>query len=220
MVDKTKLPEGCIKNKASLSKLFKRYKRAFAAIALIHHFGAAKYGYYSWYNTPYQSNSSVSDNIDAIFRHLTAHRIGKFIDPESHLPHVFHACCRAGMLITIYYREMHNSFTPLDNKLGKLDVTTQITAEELLLTTKDKLVPEYDNDAALLIHIFDILCALSDTTIEPTDMLDDTKYNQIEDLVISVWRYAMLLLDKHDISYDTEKLDMSLQCFCIENNIT
>jgi hypothetical protein len=210
---------GCIKNKVSLTKLYKYYERVFAAIALVHHIGATKYGYYSWYNNPLQSNSSVSDNIDAIFRHLTAHRIGKTVDPESFLPHVFHACCRAGMLITIYYRSIHEHFTPIANANGKRDISSQITAEEFLVLTKDKLVPEYGDETALLMHIFSLLCELGDGSNDTADILDDTACSKIEELVLCIWRYTLKLFDSNEISYDTDKLDMGLRIFCINNNI-
>ena len=75
----TKKNVGCIKNKAPLSRLTAKYRIPYIAIALIHHFGASKYGYYSWYNDPANCNSTVSDNLNAIFRHMVAHRIGKII---------------------------------------------------------------------------------------------------------------------------------------------
>lgn len=224
MINENDAREGCIKGKPPLSKLSAKYRLAYIAIALIHHFGALKYGYYSWYNDPANCNSTVSDNIDAIFRHITAHKIGKIIDPESHLPHVFHACCRAGMLITMYYRTwLTNSLIPnkpKKNEAAKFDVLTQITTEEILVLTKDKVVPEYEDLDNLSDHIFELLCSIDmfDRCHIPGIELDNTIYSSIEDLVLSIWRYTCKLIVAGQVSYDISKLDDKLQQFITEYN--
>lgn len=96
MTDITRV--GCFTNKIKLADKIKEWKRPLAIVALIHHIGACKYPYYSWYNHPSTSDATPEDNFNAILRHFTAHRIGKTIDSDSKLPHIFHAVCRAGML--------------------------------------------------------------------------------------------------------------------------
>lgn len=219
----TKKNVGCIKNKAPLSGLTAKYRIPYIAIALIHHFGASKYGYYNWYNDPTNCNSSVSDNIDAIFRHITAHRIGKFIDPESGLPHIFHACCRAGMLITVYYRQDNDGyFIPKLSDNGKptaerhSDVLKQITSEEVLVLTKDKLLENIDDPNLLSDHIFETLCRLDlfDELHVAGIALDDSYLCDIEDLVLSIWRYATLLVQRDLlVSYDIIQLSDEVQEF-------
>lgn len=219
-----KIPEGCIKGKIPLCDLTAKYRAAYIAIALIHHFGALKYSYYSWYNDPANCNSTVSDNLNAIFRHLMAHRIGKIIDPESHLPHVFHACCRAGMLITMYYRTWLTGSLipnkPKKNETAKFDVLSQITTEEILVLTKDKVIPEYEDLDSLSDHIFELLCSIDmfDKCHIPDIELDNTNYCDIEDLVLSIWRYTCKLIIAGQVSYDISKLDDKLQQFIIQYN--
>ena len=229
-----KIPEGCIKGKIPLCDLTAKYRAAYIAIALIHHFGALKYSYYSWYNDPANCNSTVSDNLNAIFRHLMAHRIGKIIDPESHLPHVFHACCRAGMLITMYYRTWLTGSLipnkPKKNETAKFDVLTQLTTEEIWVLIKDKAVPEYEDLDSLSDHIFELLCSIDmfDKCHIPDIELDNTIYSDIEDLVLSIWRYTCKLIIAGQVSYDISKLDDKLQRFIIQydhilsnnNNVT
>lgn len=229
-----KIPEGCIKGKIPLCDLTAKYRAAYIAIALIHHFGALKYSYYSWYNDPANCNSTVSDNLNAIFRHLMAHRIGKIIDSESHLPHVFHACCRAGMLITMYYRTWLTGSLipnkPKKNETAKFDVLTQLTTEEIWVLIKDKVVPEYEDLDSLSDHIFELLCSIDmfDKCHIPDIELDNTNYCDIEDLVLSVWRYTCKLIVAGQVSYDISKLDDKLQRFIIQydhilsnnNNVT
>lgn len=224
MENEQKIQEGCIKGKIPLCDLTAKYRAAYTAIALIHHFGALRYGYYNWYNNPANCNSTMSDNLNAIFRHLVAHRMGKFIDPESHLPHVFHACCRAGMLITMYYRTwLTNSLipnTPKKNETAKLDVVTQITTEEILVLTKDKVVPEYEDLNSLSDHIFELLCSMDmfDKCHIPDIELDNTNYCDTEDLVLSIWRYTCKLIVAGQVSYDISKLDDKLQQFMAQYN--
>ena len=229
-----KIPEGCIKGKIPLCDLTAKYRAAYIAIALIHHFGALKYSYYSWYNDPANCNSTVSDNLNAIFRHLMAHKIGKIIDPESHLPHVFHACCRAGMLITMYYRTWLTGSLipnkPKKNETAKFDVLTQLTTEEIWVLIKDKAVPEYEDLDSLSDHIFELLCSIDmfDKCHIPDIELDNTNYCDIEDLVLSIWRYTCKLIIAGQVSYDISKLDDKLQRFIIQydhilsnnNNVT
>lgn len=224
MENEQKIPEGCIKGKIPLCDLTAKYRNAYVAIALIHHFGAEKYGYYSWYNDPANCNSTISDNLNAIFRHIVAHRVGKFIDSESHLPHVFHACCRAGMLITMYYRtQLTNTLTPIKpkkNEAAKFDVLTQLTTEEILVLTKDKVVPEYEDLDSLSDHIFELLCSIDmfDKCHIPGIELDNTIYSDIEDLVLSIWRYTCKLIIADQVSYEISKLDDKLQQFITEYN--
>ena len=224
MGNEQKIQEGCIKGKIPLCDLTAKYRAAYTAIALIHHFGAEKYSYYSWYNDPANCNSTISDNLNAIFRHLMAHRIGKFVDPESHLPHVFHASCRAGMLITMYYRtQLTNTLTPIKpkkNEAAKFDVLTQLTTEEILVLTKDKVVPEYEDLDSLSDHIFELLCSIDmfDKCHIPGIELDNTIYSDIEDLVLSIWRYTCKLIVAGQVSYDISKLDYNLQRFIAEYN--
>ena len=219
-----KIPEGCIKGKIPLCDLTAKYRAAYIAIALIHHFGALKYSYYSWYNDPANCNSTVSDNLNAIFRHMVAHRIGKIIDPESHLPHVFHACCRAGMLITMYYRTWLTGSLipnkPKKNETAKFDVITQLTTEEIWVLIKDKAVPEYEDLDSLSDHIFELLCSIDmfDKCHIPDIELDNTNYCDIEDLVLSIWRYTCKLIIAGQVSYDISKLDDKLQQFIIQYN--
>lgn len=219
-----KIPEGCIKGKIPLCDLTAKYRAAYIAIALIHHFGALKYSYYSWYNDPANCNSTVSDNLNAIFRHMVAHRIGKTIDPESHLPHVFHACCRAGMLITMYYRTWLTGSLipnkPKKNETAKFDVLTQLTTEEIWVLIKDKAVPEYEDLDSLSDHIFELLCSIDmfDKCHIPDIELDNTNYCDIEDLVLSIWRYTCKLIIAGQVSYDISKLDDKLQQFIIQYN--
>jgi hypothetical protein len=208
---------GSVKGKVPLSGLTAKYRSAYVAIALVHHFGAEKYGYYNWYNDPRNCNSSISDNIDAIFRHMTAHRIGKFIDPESKLPHIFHACCRAGMLITIYYRQDNDGyFIKKKNENAELDVLSQLTTEEILVLSKDKLVPEYKDLDNLSDHIFEVLCGIDmfDTLHVAGVSLSDLYCSEVEDLVLSVWRYMIGLINANKlVSYDTTDVSESVREF-------
>lgn len=66
---------GAIKGKIPLCDLAAKYHDAYTAIALIHHFGSLKYGYYNWYNDPENCDGCFYNNVNAIFRHMTAHRI-------------------------------------------------------------------------------------------------------------------------------------------------
>lgn len=224
MENEQKIQEGCIKGKAPLCNLTAKYRAAYTAIALIHHFGALKYSYYSWYNDPANCNSTIDDNLNAIFRHMTAHRIGKSIDSESHLPHVFHACCRAGMLITMYYRTWLTSILkpnkPKKNEAAKFDVVSQLTTEEILVLTKDKVIHEYEDLDSLSDHIFELLCGIDmfDKCHIPGIELDNTIYSDIEDLVLSIWRYTCKLIVAGQVSYDITKLDYNLRRFIAEYN--
>lgn len=87
-------------------KVVNMFHEQLAAISLVHLLGTRKYKAYSWLNDPRASNSTVTDNADAMYRHFIAHSMGRVWDPEG-LPHLFHLCCRAGMLVTTWYRMMN-----------------------------------------------------------------------------------------------------------------
>lgn len=126
--------------KIPVSDIVKQHQAGLAMIALVHIRGTRKYEPYSWLNNPNASNSTVKENIDALWRHFTAHSMGRPVDPEG-LPHIFHMACRAGMLVSTYYRSI-NPIKPLYEDvrgLEKVDETTfgwMLTPEEIFSLSK------------------------------------------------------------------------------------
>lgn len=137
MTDKQEFVGGYT-TKAPLVDIFHTYKHVLAMIALVHIRGARKYQAYSWYNHPWDGNSTVVDNIEAVGRHFYGHSTGKFIDVEG-LPHLFHMCCRSGMAVSI----LNKSSSPIDIIWGKqpsmMSIGTWITPVEIKLLSE---VPE------------------------------------------------------------------------------
>lgn len=64
------------------------------ALAEVLTFGARKYAPNSWQTVP----NAPERYLDALIRHLEAHRSGELYDPESNLPHVYHLLCNAAFL--------------------------------------------------------------------------------------------------------------------------
>ena len=64
-------------------------------------FGAGKYGDRNW-----ELGFEPGRLYAAAQRHLLAWREGEERDPESGLPHVYHAFCNMGMLVTLEKRGM------------------------------------------------------------------------------------------------------------------
>ena len=64
------------------------------ALAEVLTFGARKYAPNSWQTVP----NAPERYLDALMRHLEAHRSGELYDPESNLPHVYHLLCNAAFL--------------------------------------------------------------------------------------------------------------------------
>ena len=207
MTDITRV--GCFTNKIKLADKIKEWKRPLAIVALIHHIGAYKYPYYSWYNHPSTSDATPEDNFNAILRHFTAHRIGKTIDSDSKLPHIFHAVCRAGMLITNLYRDINNCHDQLENTVGvhvplDWDVGSQITAEEILLISKADQCAYYNSIKDAPAYISRLLgnLILTDTLrkVDPANIF--TNINPADELVLNIWAYANDLIKEHLISYE------------------
>lgn len=95
---------GAITEKIPVSKVIAEWHEPLAMISIVHIRGTRKYNAYSWLTDPNASNSTVQENIDALWRHFTAHSMGRPVDTEG-LPHIFHMACRAGMLISTFYRK-------------------------------------------------------------------------------------------------------------------
>lgn len=82
---------------------------AIRAMAKVLEVGAKKYALNNWrlganYSVPYAS----------LMRHLMAFWDGEDLDPESHLPHVYHILMNAAMLV-----EYYNRFPHLDDRYGR-----------------------------------------------------------------------------------------------------
>ena len=131
--------------KPDLVRICRANRLFFTAISLVHKRGCRKYAAYSWLNVPVGRDSSLMDNINAISRHFGAHSMGRILDPEG-LPHIFHMCCRAGMLVTTAYRQaidyatvVHgtNTWAALDYSLLGGDFGIFLTPQEFLPFTKE-----------------------------------------------------------------------------------
>lgn len=133
---------GAFMNKEHIGDKLRWFSSVLAMIALVHERGTMKYTSYSWMADPEKSNSSISDNLDAIERHLGAHTMGRLLDPEG-LPHIFHAACRAGMLVTTFLRKKYSvKSIPVRDKTASYSsfasalIGSQITTEEIIALTK------------------------------------------------------------------------------------
>ena len=133
---------GAFKNKEPIGDKLRWFSSVLAMISLVHERGTMKYVSYSWMVDPTKSNSTMTDNLDAIERHLDAHSMGKLMDPEG-LPHIFHLACRAGMLVTTVMRERYSVKTvPIRDKreayasLAASMIGSQLTAEEIIACSK------------------------------------------------------------------------------------
>lgn len=133
--------------KRSIFKNFSFFRRALAAIYAIHEFGANKYAYYSWQNTPEKSDSLLENSLDAIKRHLLLYRTGQLID-ESGIHHIGHIVCRAGsMALTRFYRVMmktENTQKVMTRKSTSdfLQIVKQNQEDESLPYRTDQISPE------------------------------------------------------------------------------
>lgn len=74
--------------------------RAYQAIALVREFGCKKYGDpWKWLEC-----TTADQYIEAAKRHFLKIELGEEIDPESGLPHLFHAQCSISMAVELYQR--------------------------------------------------------------------------------------------------------------------
>lgn len=123
--------------KLDLLELFNRYDLGLKMIAYIHYRGTKKYPAFGWYNSPSTCGGTCYDNLNALMRHLGAHNSGFIRDPEGS-PHIFHMCCRAGMLVTGFYRNQSNHLWKIesDGDHAAVNWAKFITHEELLSLTK------------------------------------------------------------------------------------
>ena len=209
---------GCFTGKVPLGSILTELHRPLSMIALRHHVGALKYGYYSWYNHPETSNATVIDNLDAILRHFSAHRMGKMVDPESRLPHIFHACCRAGMLVTSLYRDYNNHHTEMTRKCKDWDIGSQISAEVILVASKLKHANLPDDTAEYPAFINSLL--VDDLANKPwidKDIFAHKICNRIDLLALAIWKYADRLVAENAFEYPL----LLETCICrfIQNNI-
>jgi hypothetical protein len=63
------------------------------AVARVLEFGAGKYGEWNW-----QKGLRLSRIYDSTLRHMLAWQKGEDLDPESKLPHVWHAACNTAFM--------------------------------------------------------------------------------------------------------------------------
>lgn len=155
------LQMGAFKNKIDLGEVIQTHTRALIAFSLILKIGELKYPSFSWYNqfqNP-SADSTVKCHLTALLRHFTAHRMGYTLDPESRMPHLFHMCCRACMLVSSYYLGQHSAqkLTPQMSKC-KERLTVCPTGRDLtgeiilsLSKTKDRITSSTAADLETLI---------------------------------------------------------------------
>lgn len=129
---------GALLGKPDLLASIQRHYPFLWACGYVHMQNSHKWPRYSWQLDPEHSNSTIADNLSAIGRHLLAYSMGKTIDPESGLPHIYHLACRTGMCVTAYYRKCNNNYKPdLDSDFQFGDnLHIENTFEELLFITR------------------------------------------------------------------------------------
>lgn len=157
---------GSFPTKREMYPVFRDFILPLNMIAFVHRRGAKKYPLYKWYNDPHQCDSSIIANLNAIYRHFAAYSMGFSMDPEG-LPHVFHMCCRAGMMITTAYRKWNNCTELLANGTGDSDTLKYgalggnffnfITPEEVVSLTKTNDITYSSNEAELKPIVHQIL---------------------------------------------------------------
>jgi hypothetical protein len=206
----TDIHTGHIGGKIHISSFISDYSVPLAMIALVHNRGARKYACYSWYSAPDTSNSTVEDNLDALFRHFGAHSMGQLRDIEG-LPHIFHMCCRASMLISTAYKEVlqphldladimpESELTHQDDIGHQLPIYTLLTLSKTYLyripVTEDELVPFIIN---MLVRCSLIRAGKLKTEDATLDLEQPilTKY-YLDRLVLAIFRYADLFWERN-----------------------
>lgn len=176
---------GALTGKVSMVDTIEEFCDPLKMIMLIHQRGAKKYPLYGWYNDPEHTDSTIKNNLNAMCRHFSAYSMGFPIDPEG-LPHIFHLCCRAGMLITTAYRAWSNHHGELKDPTAAFNQFTEkpyqdialpwylITSEELVSLTKSRHTTYNDAD---LVAWFDLAYACSDTPLAKlTPLLADALF--------------------------------------------
>lgn len=71
------------------------------ALAQVLTFGAEKYAPNNWQLV----ENGQERYLDALYRHLEAHRLGEYLDPESNLPHLNHVLTNAAFLQYLAQKE-------------------------------------------------------------------------------------------------------------------
>lgn len=213
---------GAFKNKIKLAEIIKTYRFPLACIALIHRMGEVKYPSYSWFNNPEASDSTVDNNINAMLRHFSAHRMGFQIDPESKLPHLCHLACRAGMLITTFYREL-NGMTYSDPmsrpaQYPNNPIGAYITGEEIFSLSKS-IKHEYGNAIVPYLNSLLINDVLSRELVQITDEFDvitefDKIFQTSLDLLLYNRKFVCDHIKEHKNEYNeslSELIDIVLE---------
>lgn len=202
--------------KAQLVDVVYDYQAPLAMIALVHLRGAQKYEAYSWFNTPWTGDSTVVDNLEALYRHFTAITQGKILDKEG-LPHIFHMCCRAGMMVTIYAKAKSAIKIPcrLSLKCNRMHVGTWITPTEIQALA-DTYNYDLTDDLKLEEYIPYINDLIYDALLAPESQTQDDLYY----LFKVICTYAKLWAKKYNYGYeiiDRDNLDEESRKFYLNN---
>lgn len=153
------IPVGSFPLKVNIADVLQRNRFGLQVLGMVHERGSRKYKPYGWYNSPATTDSTVENNLNAIYRHFAAHSMGFPIDPEG-LPHVFHMCCRAGMLVTTAYR----NWSDVDQQIEFLTIKGHRKLwEDFSLYTTAEEVTALSKTTAL----FDELSALPEESLTP-----------------------------------------------------
>lgn len=129
---------GCITGKPNIISVITKYRDVLKIIEDVHQMNSKKWPYFSWQNTPAESDSTPEDIFNAILRHVLAYSMKNTVDAESHTSHLHHMLCRMGMFVTAAYRTIRNIQPTLDtDKKLYSDVNySQITPEEIIFLLK------------------------------------------------------------------------------------
>ena len=181
---------GSIHGKPNIHDTYMKYYRTINGVGLVHFRGALKYSWYSWITMPETADALPMYNLNAIYRHLTAHSMGKLVDDEG-LPHILHACCRMSMTLNFlaFYPNIKGfGLCKLtDDNPNKYEVLTQILPATLIVLSKNK-----KTDALKTMELFANILNMLDTDSNTwkVDIEHIDKLTAIENLAIDIFNYA------------------------------
>lgn len=185
---KLPIPDPGFTKKYSMTNMYKRMHHFWTMISQVHELGAIKYACFSFQNDPEGSNATVSDCLDAMWRHYLLCTTGQIQDVEG-FPHIYHLVTRSHMFITTWYKEhlgydkphkpdiraLSTLLNPSDDyALGFLPV--QLSSEGLISLLKwEPILFPVDNDPSNQSRRYNEVCYVFEDD-EPNDINSATSW--------------------------------------------
>lgn len=208
---------GSYEGKPNVLQIVSNYLPILYGVNEVHRRASSKYTPFGWLKDPENQDSTLVDNINALYRHYSAHISGAVIDAGDNLPHIFHMCTRIAMAVVCSAMPLgKEQELPELKNIGITGNLAYVMPPIVMALTKERLYQPRNN-------MLELACSLNEEILGYISQYDENnppqyetivpdmaKLYPLEHLLITVFKFTMHELHHNSALSEWENFKSSL----------